>query len=201
MKLPILLSGAVAILGAVSTSATLAHYDSPDLYSEDFGVTTDYSEDFFEDIVMAADPEDFEDFDEDEDEDEDEEEFGVVVDESRIASCNRDRDCAGLSKYSTEDAHAVEDDALGRAQGRPGAGRAAIAAVAVPATAALDAASVVAAAAAEDAPAAYETAPGECARLDTVPAASAVAEGGVEAGQWAGAAKDSVSPAPAPSAV
>ncbi|EJK48714.1 hypothetical protein THAOC_32464 [Thalassiosira oceanica] len=89
MKLPILLSGAVAILGAVSTSATLAHYDSPDLYSEDFGVTTDYSEDFFEDIVMAADPEDFEDFYEDE------EEFGVVVDESRIASCNRDRDCAG----------------------------------------------------------------------------------------------------------
>lgn len=47
----------------------------------------------------------------------------------------------------------------------------------------------------------YETAPGECARLDTVPAASAVAEGGVEAGRWAGAAKDSVSPAPAPSAV
>ncbi|EJK68126.1 hypothetical protein THAOC_10727, partial [Thalassiosira oceanica] len=64
MKLSILLSGAVAILGAVASSATLAHYDSPDLglSSEDFGVTTDYSEDFFEDIVMAADPEDFEDF-------------------------------------------------------------------------------------------------------------------------------------------
>ena len=51
--------------------------------SEDFGVTTDYSEDFFEDIVMAADLEDFEDF------------GGVVVDESRIASCKRDRDCSG----------------------------------------------------------------------------------------------------------